>query len=138
MSTQAEIENHAEVSERFLRHAIAEFENHDLPQASEKAWGAVAHYLKSVAKIRGWRNHSHRDLIDIAHDLARETDDHHRVDELFSIVSNLHINFYEDHLLDSTVSMGIDAAHELISRLDARIEQEIHPRPSQIARQRRR
>ena len=44
----------------------------DLLQASKKAWGAVAHYLKSVAKYRGWQNRTHRDLTDIAFDLAYE------------------------------------------------------------------
>ena len=27
----------------------------DMPEASEIAWGAAAHYLKSIAKRRGWR-----------------------------------------------------------------------------------
>ncbi len=134
--TQAEMENHAEVSERFLRHAIAEFENHDLPQASEKAWGAVAHYLKAVAKFRGWKNSSHTDLIDVAFDLGRETGDPNRIDELWLIMEGMHQNFYEDRLLDYTVYRGIDAAAELISRLENRTGPETSPRPSQARRRR--
>ena len=134
MTTQAEIENHLEVSDRFLQDARFEYERGDLPQASEKAWGAVAHYLKSEAKFRGWPNESHRDLIDIANDLALETDNPERVDELFAVVSQQHVNFYEDNLLYGQVSKGIDAAHELISRLEARTKLEAYPRPSQVAR----
>ena len=50
----ATVAQHQEISERFLSHAEEEFEKGDLLQASEKAWGAVAHYVKSVAKAAGW------------------------------------------------------------------------------------
>ena len=73
MATQAEIENHRQVSDTLLQQAEEEFEAGDLIQASEKAWGAVAHYLKSVAKFRGWPNRTHADLSDIANDLGHET-----------------------------------------------------------------
>ena len=136
--TQAEIENHVETSERFLRHAEEQFELGDLPQASEKAWGAVAHYLKSVAKFRGWRNRRHSDLSDIAVDLAQETVDPKRIMNLYRSVSDLHQNFYEDWYLDSMVSGGIDDARELISRLEDRTRPSLEPRPSQVSRSRRR
>ncbi len=136
MSTQAEIENHAEVSERFLRRAIAEFENGDLPQASEKAWGAVAHYLKAAAKFRGWRNNSHSDLSDIATDLAHETTNPRIVRRLYRSVEALHQNFYEDRWADQLVSDAIGDAQELISRLENRTGPEASPRPSQARRRR--
>ena len=37
---------HQEISGLFLDHAAVEFEKGDFLQASEKAWGAVAHYVK--------------------------------------------------------------------------------------------
>ncbi len=138
MSTQAEIENHIEVSERFLRHAIAEFENGDLPQASEKAWGAVAYYLKSVAKFRSWGNTTHTDLSDILEDLSRETNDPGKVWNLYRSVEGLHINFYEDRYSDQGVAGGIEDARELISHLENRTGTEASPRPSQMRRVRRR
>ena len=118
--TQAEIANHTETSERFLRHAEEQFERGDLPQASEKAWGAVAHYVKSVAKQRGWRDRSHSDLSDIVVDLAQETDDPERIKILYRSVGALHTNFYENWLSDSMVGGGIEDALELISRLENR------------------
>jgi len=136
--TQAEIENHIETAERFLRHAESEFEAGDMPQASEKAWGAVAHYLKSVAKFRGWRNSSHSDLSSIALDLAQETDAPGRIEELYVMMEGLHANFYEDRLPDQLVARGIDNAGELISRLDNRTLPQVDPRPSQASRSRRR
>lgn len=136
--TQAEIENHIETAERFLRHAEEEFEAGDMPQASEKAWGAVAHYLKSVAKFRGWRNTSHSDLSDIALDLAQETDNPARVEELYVLMEGMHTNFYEDRLPDQLVARGIDRAGELIDRLEKRTGSQIDPRPSRAGRSRRR
>ena len=135
---QAEIDNHLEISDRLLQHAYEQFEADDLLQASEKAWGAVAHYLKSVAKFRGWRNRSHSDLTDVAMDLAQETNTPREIMRLYRSVSDLHQNFYEDWYLDYVVVGGIDDARELIDRLERRTGPQLDPRPSQISRQRRR
>ena len=137
--TLAEIENHREISDRFLLHADEQLARGDLPQASEKAWGAVAHYLKSVAKSRrNWENETHRDLIDVGNDLALETNDPSRAQILFADVRDMHRNFYEDRLSSAEVEEGISAARELISLLKSRTGPQIHPRPSQSRRRRRR
>ena len=136
--TQAEIDNHIETAERFLRHAEEQFEAGDMPQASEKAWGAVAHYLKSVAKFRGWRNSSHSDLSEINDDLSYETSDPRMVRFLYRSVSQLHQNFYEDWLTDQSVADGIEDARELIERIENRTGLPLDPRPSQVSRRRRR
>ena len=47
-------EQHREISAQFLDHAEDEFRKGDLLQASEKAWGAVSHYVNSVARQRKW------------------------------------------------------------------------------------
>ena len=132
--TLVKIENHKEISDRFLHDARCELERGDLPQASEKAWEAVEHYLKSVAKSRNWRGESHLDLIHVGGDLALETDDPSRARLLLAVARDMRVNTYEDWLPDSAVAVGIDAADELISRLEARIGPEIHPRPSQAPR----
>ena len=134
--TQTEIAKHTDTSERFLRHAGAQYEKGDLPQASEKAWGAVAHYVKAVAKQRGWSNRSHSDLSDIVVDLAQETDDPNRIKILYRSVGALHTNFYENWLSDSMVGGGLEDASELISRLENRTSPPVNPRPSQMGRRR--
>ena len=136
--TLSEIENHVAISKRFLGHAEEQFELGDLPQASEKAWGAVAHYLKSVAKYRGWPNGRHSDLSEILYDLSYETADPRRVRDLFGTVSDLHQNFYEDWLMDPLVGEWIENAQELIDRLENRTNPPLDPRPSQVSRRRRR
>ena len=135
--TQAEIDSHTRTAERFLNHAYEQFEAGDLPQASEKAWGAVAHYLKSVAKSRDWRNRSHADLSDIAVDLSEETDHPARIRILYRSVSDLHQNFYEDWYTDRMVADGIEDARELIDRLENRVGPALSPRPSQTSRRHR-
>jgi hypothetical protein len=97
----------------------------------------VAHYVKSVAKQRGWRNRSHSDLSDIVVDLAQETDDPSRILNLYRSVGALHTNFYENWLSDSMVGGGIEDALELISRLEDRTRPPVNPRPSQTGRRRR-
>ena len=135
---QAEIDNHLKISDQLIQHAYEQFEAGDLIQASEKSWGGVAHYLKSVAKFRGWQNRTHTDLSDIVEDLGHETDDLNRIRDLYFSAGQMHQNFYEDTFSHGQVGRGIDNARELIDRLERRTRPQLDPRPSQVSRQRRR
>ena len=90
----------------------------DLVQASEKGWGAVAHYLKAVAKQRGWRNESHRDFFTVESRLARETDNPHKLHSLFSSARSLHQNFYEPLYSTEQVRVCAEDAKEFIDMLE--------------------
>ena len=76
-------QEHITITHSMLEHAEERLQEGDLIQASEKGWGAVAHYLKAVAKQRGWRNESHRDFFYIKDRLANETEDPGRISLLF-------------------------------------------------------
>ena len=134
--TQDRIERHLDISDLLIRYAVEEFETGRLFLASEMVWGAVAHYLKSVAKYRGWPNETHRDLNDVATDLAHETDNPEIALYLYRSAGDMHTNFYEDWLLDKDVSDGIEDANELISRLENRARPRPALRPSQQRRRR--
>ncbi len=110
---------HQEISARFLKHAEEEFNKGDLLQASEKAWGSVAHYVKSIARQEGWPNRSHRDVGRNADRLIALTDDPLQNELLFKAVENLHVNFYEDTYEDRPhiVEHGIEHARELIGAM---------------------
>ena len=57
MATSEELSNrYYEMSRKYMRQAMEEFEKGDWSQASEKAWGAVADSIKATAVSRGW-NH---------------------------------------------------------------------------------
>ena len=108
---------HEEISYRFLEHAGEEFEKGDMLQASEKAWGAVAHYVKSVAKARGWPDGSHRDIAVNARRLLDRTPDPDSNRKRFALVNLLHVNFYEEELDPKDVELGIEDARALIDAM---------------------
>ena len=87
-------------------------------QASEKAWGAVSHYVNFVARLQGWPLGSHRDLMRNANDLISRdpTNAEHRRRLLRSIEA-LHANFYQAFLDEASVREGIEDARELIRAL---------------------
>ena len=108
---------HGEISARLLDHADEEFEKGDMIQASEKAWGAVAHYVKSVAKARGWPDGSHRDIADNARRLLNHTSDPDGNKDKFSHINMLHVNFYEEDMHPEEVERGIRHARALIDAM---------------------
>ena len=114
----ATIARHKEISDTLLEHAEVEFEKGDLIQASEKTWGALAHCVKSIAKARGWRNRSHRDIRRNAQRLIDGSSDPVQYWRMFKVVEWLHINFYEEIFSKEEVRQGIDDARELIEAIE--------------------
>ncbi len=108
---------HEEISERFLRHAEREFERGDMLQASEKAWGAVVHYVKAIGKSEGLRTHRHRHINIVAEELIDRLDNPSPAKRNLGFVNALHANFYEDWLPEGSVREGLDSARELIEDL---------------------
>ena len=113
-------QEHITITQGMIDHAEERLQADDLVQASEKGWGAVAHYLKAVAKQRGWRNESHRDFFTIENRLARETDNPDRLHALFLSARSLHQNFYEPLFSTEQVKVGIDSAKEFVESLEMR------------------
>ena len=109
---------HHEIGETFLKHAEEEFEKGDLLQASEKAWGAVAHYVKAVARERRWReNRSHVHIRQNASILIDHTNNPDNCKWMLAAVAGLHTNFYEEEFSEGDVRSGINAAKTLIDEL---------------------
>ena len=114
----SETDTHIAISRRMLAHADNLLQEGDLVQASEKGWGAAAHYMKAVAKQRGWTNRSHRDFFTIKDRLARETDNPDRFTELFRTVRGLHTNFYEPWYSMDDVMKSLEASKEFVGMLE--------------------
>ncbi len=89
------IETHYTHSERLITQAEQELAQGDRLQASEKAWGAVAHRMKAIAEQRGWEYISHAQVFDIVERLAEETGSN-EVRHLFAYANGLHRNYYVD------------------------------------------
>ena len=96
---------HTEICHRLIAQAEEELQKGDSLQASEKAWGAAAHALKSIAKQRGRRQGTHRDLYGVVRSVESQA-------------SELHSNFYEDRMPDEILQESIDDVKELIDRLE--------------------
>lgn len=112
MTTQ----KYQQASLRFLEQARRELAAGDLPQASEKGWGAVAQMLKAVAEERGWEHNRHRHYLRIASRIRAETGDG-EITKLLGAASLLHENFYEDELQTADVSDGLNNVETLIDKL---------------------
>ncbi len=114
------VQLHTEISDEFLRHSRVELAAGDLLQASEKAWGAVAHCINSISKQRGWPVGSHRKLIDNARRLIRSEAESQEVDLLLlrlAAAQMLHKNFYEEYLSEDEVCERIENASQLVAVL---------------------
>ena len=114
--TNQPIEPHAVHSERLIRHAEEELDGGDRLQASEKAWGAVAHYLKVLADRRGWQYTGHADAHTIAGNLARE-EGNPEITRLYDVANKLHTNFYIDRKTPDAIRADIEEVKTLLEIL---------------------
>ncbi len=119
MATPEELSNrYWEMSEYLIRKAQEELDvSEDLIQASEKAWGAVAHAVKSICAKRGWNHHYHllfRDAIGV----LRWEYDNPRLVPLFASAESMHNNFYEHRLVPLDLQDHINNCRELLAELD--------------------
>lgn len=114
----ATIARHQEISKRFLEQAEEELKKGDLLQATEKAWGAFAHYVESVAKGQGWPSRSHRSININAERLIDLTQDQAGNMTKLAALNSLHANFYEDFCTQDLVDRGIQTARELLDDLE--------------------
>ena len=103
MSTQG----YHQASERFLAQARAELSDGDLPQASEKGWGAAAQILKAIAEQRGWEHGRHRHLSRVASRLRAELGDR-EIYRGYQVANDLHGNFYEDEMTAADIAESLD------------------------------
>ncbi len=110
---------HREISAAFLVQAEDELRNGHLLQASEKAWGAVAHYVKAISEENGWDHQSHYLLRENAKRLIALTDDYHLHWQKLIVAEAMHINFYEETLREDDVRLGIATAKSLIDLLES-------------------
>ena len=110
-------ETYANQSREFIALARIELDAGDLLQASEKAWGAAAAAIKSVAEMRGWQHYAHTLIRAAAWRISRE---HHRpqIRGMIARANDLHQNYYEYYLAEEEVAEGIAQVAELLSILE--------------------
>ena len=109
-------QQYQQASAHFLAQARQELADGDLPQASEKGWGATAQILKAVAEQRGWEHSRHRHHLVTVSRLRAETGDGD-IRRLFNTASALHENFYENTMPAFEVAEGLDDVEALMDKL---------------------
>ena len=105
-----------QASAQFLAQARQELADGDLPQASEKGWGATAQILKAIAERRGWEHNRHRHYHRIISRLRAETGDGN-IRRLFGVANLLHENFYENDMETDDVADGLNDVEALTDKL---------------------
>ena len=112
------IESHQTHSRRLIRHAEERLALGDRLQTSEKAWGAVAHYLKVIADRRGWQYETHTQAFHVARAIAAEQANP-RIAELFAISEGLHKNYYRDSMPLEFLADTLEDVRELLTILES-------------------
>ena len=115
--TTIPIESHAIHSARLITHAEIELAKGDRLQASEKAWGAVAHRIKVIANERGWEYKSHRQVFGIIERLADELESE-ELRDLFAYANGLHKNYYIDAVPIPQLEYEIGKVKQLLAMLE--------------------
>ena len=91
----------------------------DRLQAGEKAWGAVAHNLKAIGELRGWRHDSHRLVESIGRQIVAETLDTDLGAFISEVYHKGHENFYENQRSEQTLQEVIAEAEQAAPILEA-------------------
>ena len=112
MTTQ----QYQQASAHFLAQARQELADGDLPQASEKGWGATVQILKAVAEQRGWEHSRHRYHLVTVSRLRAETGAGD-IRRLFRAASDLHENFYENTMQALEIAESLDDVEALMDKL---------------------
>ncbi len=137
MTTSARAARYASLSQHLVDEAQIQLDSGDLVQASEKAWGAAAQAVKSIAQTRGWNHHRHDLLCDIVTHLVLEWD-RPALCSLFDSASILHQNFYEHELDDEDTQRIMNRVRTLVAELEALRDSAPPPFTPRTATQRRR
>ncbi len=113
------LEDRRAIGRWFIQQAREELDKGHRLQAGEKAWGAVAHNLKAVGELRGWRHDSHRHLENIGRQIVAECRD----TELGNAISDAnhigHFNFYENQRSPEALRELIQMVEEALPSLEA-------------------
>ena len=110
-------ETYANTSRELIAQARIELDAGDLLQASEKAWGAAAAAIKSVAEMRGWQHYAHTLIAAALWRISREHN-RPRLLGMMAWASGLHQNYYEYRYGEEVVAAGIDQVAELLEVLE--------------------
>ena len=106
------------IGRRFILQARKHLDEGDRLQAGEKAWGAIAQYLKAIGELRGWRHDSHRLVENIGRQIVAETGDSDLGEYISDVYRLGHENFYENQRSEDTLLYCITQAEAALPLLE--------------------
>ena len=112
-------EDRRAIARRFIAQARQYLEQRDRLQAGEKAWGAIAHTLKTIAEQRGWDHGSHQQIESIGRQIVVEFQDSELGEDISEVFHNGHRNFYENMRSLDEMRETIGAAEAALASLEA-------------------
>ena len=123
-------EDRRTIGRRFLYQAAQHLLDGDRLQAGEKAWGAVAHGLKTIGEQRGWNHKNHQQIENIGRHIVVEFNDHELSEAVSDVYHNGHRNFYENQNTWAEMKETVALAEQAMHALEA--IQQLAPRPFTI------
>ena len=118
-----------QLSQRLLKHAQEQLDKGDTVQASEKAYCAVSHAVKSYGELRGWNHYNHH-RVGLILDQLRDEEKDPSLTESYDAVESLHKNFFEYEMDPTRVKDRVDTARNLVDKLQKLRTAGSHPIPS--------
>ena len=116
--SQAKVELHLKLCEKYVREAEEFLAKKDYAQASEKAWGASSQIVKALAAKDGEELRSHASLWEYVDKLAEKLGDV-ELRHLWRTANALHQNFYENWMPPREVELSIRDVKTLVEKLKA-------------------
>jgi len=114
--TETRTREYLKLNGKYLTEAEQLLEKNDLPQASEKLWGAAAEIVKAVAAKRGVELGTHASIWAFVEKLDHENPALDLI-EKFSYAGNLHTNFYENWLSGGYVVKGMNIVKDFVEKM---------------------
>ena len=118
---RANIQKYSRQADVYMTQANEEVARGDYRQASEKAWGAATQITKAVATQNGWRHGRHSNFDEIILRLLEQTGDD-EYSALFGLADQLHVNFYEGHLLDGLTASYVRQMPRFLEKMRGLLE----------------
>ena len=112
------LDDHVQISRRFLEHARTQLALGDRLQAAEKVWGAAAHALKAIGEQRGWIHDRHPNIFDIGEHLGLEFGVFEQFSRYLAQAEYMHRNFYLNGWSEDAIRSALADVEEFVGELD--------------------
>ena len=109
-------DEHVRTARSFLVRTDEYFAVDDRLQGSEKLWGAAAHSILALSRIRRWSLGSHSRIRENAARVSREMGESQLWTD-FDSAERFHANFYHDYMTESDIGVERPLVHRFVHRV---------------------